>query len=1023
MKVYLNERPRVFVIVSNNYALIVRHPDPLYKNYTVRHTHGHKHLDSDKRNEAGANGPRNQNFNKVVVEFVKKSLLNLTNYKDITPMRCKLLGFLGLLPVNNRIYLGFILNHERSASPTVGENVYRITNVIFYCLNSDEYDYLIYRNQDEHELQSSTKPINTNDLNKITYEYPAASVRKLLSSGSFYYSKDFDITSTIQERGFNNSLVDDLPADSPYYKYFWWNHYMNSELLHFRDRLSQSDKIQFDRSGFLVIITRGYARTVNTKLQNNEEVLLTMISKQACMKQGPLFGEWGCDDDGQVSNYVETEVIIVNRKICFAYIIVRGNCPTIWTTENSKSIMSAKKNKHVVFPRSFEASNLAFTRHFNNIVNQYGEVFIINLLSKKVELDQDFKKHIQYLNSHVLKNFDFQGIAYHLDCVDIPIPTSFLKKIGYGPYNPSGFCDNLIDPMLNYGALFYDYTKKDFKGKQFGVFRIVSFDSLNKANFISNIISREVIGLAFRDIGVDVHLDLYEKHAALWLQNQECLSNITLNYVSHSSKMHKSSSSSKKGHVRSYFSKKYLSGVVDPKPSETALAKLLGRLQDQIDIVLKNPIQDFVQKELLTKSKLFSSLRDILIFSSTFNVNGLTFDGDIQDWLYPHDSRQTYDVVFIGFQEITELTAGKMVNTDSSKRIFWEKKINRTLDNLNEDGAKYAVMWSGQLGGIAVLLFAKESALHNIRDVEWSFKKTGFGGMSANKGALAVSFNYSNTRMCFVASHLAAGLNNVEERHQNYKMISKGIKFSKNRGIKDHDAVIWLGDFNYRIDLTSEQVKEFIDNKEYPKLFEYDQLNQEMAKGGTFPFYDEMEIKFPPTYKFDNGTKIYDTSEKQRVPAWTDRILDLSRNKIIKQIDYGCSENLIFSDHRPVYASFKISVNIIDENMKRNLSVELYEEFRRRNGDMYDSLINSSDLRNVIDYEPESNILPAPSSDVYKWWLDGGQPAKVSIPRLNRYGDKGEVYVINPKLPSNPFEENDLPEFVNFESLKHASNI
>jgi hypothetical protein len=52
-----------------------------------------------------------------------------------------------------------------------------------------------------------------------------------------------------------------------------------------------------------------------------------------------------------------------------------------------------------------------------------------------------------------------------------------------------------------------------------------------------------------------------------------------------------------------------------------------------------------------------------------------------------------------------------------------------------------------------------------------------------------------------------------------------------------------------------------------------DQLLKERAKGSAFAYFDEGPLNFKPTYKFDKRTSQYDTSKKQRVPAWTDRIL------------------------------------------------------------------------------------------------------------------------------------------------------
>ena len=55
-----------------------------------------------------------------------------------------------------------------------------------------------------------------------------------------------------------------------------------------------------------------------------------------------------------------------------------------------------------------------------------------------------------------------------------------------------------------------------------------------------------------------------------------------------------------------------------------------------------------------------------------------------------------------------------------------------------------------------------------------------------------------------------------------------------------------------------------------------DQLQVEMAAGRAFVHLQEAPITFRPTYKFDKHSAEpldYDSSEKRRVPAWTDRIL------------------------------------------------------------------------------------------------------------------------------------------------------
>lgn len=105
--------------------------------------------------------------------------------------------------------------------------------------------------------------------------------------------------------------------------------------------------------------------------------------------------------------------------------------------------------------------------------------------------------------------------------------------------------------------------------------------------------------------------------------------------------------------------------------------------------------------------------------------------------------------------------------------------------------------------------------------------KTGMSGMAGNKGAVAIRMEYDSTSICFVTAHLAAGFANYEERNRDYKTISHGLHFQRNRFIEDHDTVIWLGDFNYRIGLSNERVREYIKLGDLDKLYENDQVSND----------------------------------------------------------------------------------------------------------------------------------------------------------------------------------------------------
>ena len=107
----------------------------------------------------------------------------------------------------------------------------------------------------------------------------------------------------------------------------------------------------------------------------------------------------------------------------------------------------------------------------------------------------------------------------------------------------------------------------------------------------------------------------------------------------------------------------------------------------------------------------------------------------------------------------------------------------------------------------------------------------------------------------------------------------------------------------------SEVIRKAVASADYAPLLASDQLRNAQAWGAAFVGYEEAPITFAPTYKYDPGTDVYDTSEKRRPPAYCDRVLWRGPKKHAACTTYGRHE-LRAADHRPVSAALALSVAV-----------------------------------------------------------------------------------------------------------------
>ncbi|WFC99862.1 phosphoinositide 5-phosphatase [Malassezia yamatoensis] len=896
------------------------------------------------------------------------SLLNASEL-DWKPMQrltmpsLPLVGLLGILKIDTDVFLACVTHASRVGSWQAGKFVDCVRSVTFFCVN---------RSLSEDDLSRQNEAgVPT------TSESPYASIRKYLQSGSFFFAEHnaLDLTRRVAQ---TSAFVDlDQGFASPYA----WNAYMMEPILHYRARITPSCRADLDQAAFFLLLIQGFVGIASIPLgpARNSTASLAVVSRLSAQRAGTRFNARGIDDQGNAANFVETETILAFGEKLFSFVQLRGSVPIYWEQQGMQAL-----TPKIQITRTGLASEFATQQHMQRLLDDYGRVFVLDLLGTRdaeTLLSHAYVGQIDRLLTH-LSSSDSPG---HLRYYNFDFHT--ITKATGGLDGTRAELDRLHNvqtqrQQFGYTLVHLNASHQDFVMMQTGVFRVNCFDCLDRTNVVQGCLSHSTLrdffitirrekyqdpSLALLQQATNLPESLWPIHGQLWAQNGDILSQINTGTGSLNSDYTrtgvKKSFTGMLSDAAKSASRMYMNNFQDASKQQ-AIDTLLGTRSGQEQVILFDPVYRAVHDQLETRRMEYTHTENWRMFLGTYNVCAQAAQR-LDPWL---QHAKGADIIAIGLQEIVPLTAQQMLTSSAAEPMqHWERMILHALRN--EDDS-YVVLRCELLFATSLIVLVKDSMLKHVHNVEATTKKTGFRGMSGNKGGVAIRMDVHDTGVCFVGSHLAAGNTNVDERNNDFGSIARGMQFPRGRTISSHPHVFWLGDLNYRLDsLSSAEVRglcaEISANPDadaargvLAKLHQHDQLKSAQASHAAFDEYSEGPLLFKPTYKYDLHSDTYDSSEKARTPAWTDRILyrtNMKRAKAIQLDSYGCID-LRISDHRPVYATIRADIDVVDTQKRTALQDQLL-------GTLNDQ---------------QSTLLPSPSDTQQQWWKLGSPLAPIA---------------------------------------------
>lgn len=275
--------------------------------------------------------------------------------------------------------------------------------------------HMVYKVAATEFLPLRERPLH--DYDEDTY---LALVKELLRTGPMYFSYSLDLTNSFQRQSQSDPS---LPMWKRADDRFFWNRFIQSDLIDLSVGEHDSTGIRYGPQPavdpYILPVMFGMLRIVPAKIKSTSFVF-ALITRRSRHRAGTRYFSRGIDEQGHVSNYNETEQIVILNDTAgglsgfaggqsmksgkadlgqdlqvLSFVQTRGSVPVYWAEVNNL------KYTPTLQVRGVETAIGAARRHFSEQIELYGDNYMVNLVNQKGREERVKKAYEQLVRTLV----------------------------------------------------------------------------------------------------------------------------------------------------------------------------------------------------------------------------------------------------------------------------------------------------------------------------------------------------------------------------------------------------------------------------------------------------------------------------------------------------------------------------------------------------------------------------------------------------------------------------------------------